>query len=226
MPEAGKGKGACFRTRTVREEANRRSVLWKTPRPDRLAILRNRVTKKAAKHFSALMALMALEVTGPIHAQNLSPGGPGLRNQPGAPDVPVPTRRTAEGPAFVKLYKEAFPQEAAAARAARVFNLLINHTTTLRAMATFMRTVITRNTAFDRFPAGDNGALSQNQLWEHGSSSRPRSLRRMSTGALVDRAVLPATAARSSTSSAATIPIRGWNRTSSTSDSTTIHCGP
>jgi cytochrome c peroxidase len=124
----------------------------------------NRVTKKAAKNFSALMALMALEVTGPIHAQNLSPGGPGLRNQPGAPDVPVPTRRTAEGPAFVKLYKEAFPQGAAAARAARDLNLLINHTTTLGAMATFMRTVITRNTAFDRFPAGDNGALSQNQL--------------------------------------------------------------
>jgi hypothetical protein len=151
-------RARCGRRRTAR------SVLWKTPRPVRLAILRNRVTKKAAKNFSALMALMALEVTGPIHAQNLSPGGPGLRNQPGAPDVPVPTRRTAEGPAFVKLYKEAFPQEAAAARAARDLNLLINHTTTLRAMATLMRTVIKRNTAFDRFPAGDNGALSQNQL--------------------------------------------------------------
>ena len=37
--------------------------------------------------------------------------------------------------------------------------LLVNDQTEFRAQATFLRTVVTRNTPFDRFLAGDNGAL-------------------------------------------------------------------
>src|SRR5882762_9923246 len=66
-------------------------------------------------------------------------------------------------PAFVKLFRDAFPEEAAQADAAGNMNLLINDNTVLRARATFMRTLVTRNTPFDKFLAGDNSALTANQ---------------------------------------------------------------
>ncbi len=66
-------------------------------------------------------------------------------------------------PAFVKLFQDAFPKEAAAAAAANDLTKLINDVTVLRATATFMRTVVTRNTPFDRFVAGDDRALTASQ---------------------------------------------------------------
>ena len=66
-------------------------------------------------------------------------------------------------PAFVKLFQDAFPKEAADAAAANDLTKLINDVTVLRATATFMRTVVTRNTPFDRFVAGDNRALTDSQ---------------------------------------------------------------
>ncbi len=66
-------------------------------------------------------------------------------------------------PAFVKLFQDAFPEEAAQAAAKKDLNLLINDITVLRATATFMRTVVTRNTPWDRFLAGDNSALTPAQ---------------------------------------------------------------
>ncbi len=62
-------------------------------------------------------------------------------------------------PAFVKLFEDAFPEEAAKNDP----DLLINDTTILRAMASFLRTVVTRNAPWDRFLAGDNGALTPRQ---------------------------------------------------------------
>jgi hypothetical protein len=63
--------------------------------------------------------------------------------------------------AFVQLFREAFPAEAAAA--GTDLPKLVNNDTVLRATATFMRTVVTRNTPFDKFLAGDNRALSDAQ---------------------------------------------------------------
>src|SRR5258708_5539163 len=68
-----------------------------------------------------------------------------------------------EIPAFVKLFREAFPEEAAQADAARNLSLLINDTTVLRATATFMRTLVTRNTPYDNFLAGNNDSLTAQQ---------------------------------------------------------------
>src|SRR5258705_11821953 len=65
--------------------------------------------------------------------------------------------------AFVKLFRDAFPAEAAQADAANNMDLLINDNTVLRARATFMRTLVTRNTPFDKFLAGDNNALTEGQ---------------------------------------------------------------
>lgn len=64
-------------------------------------------------------------------------------------------------PVFVKLFRDAFPREAAAA--GNDLTKLIDDQTVLRATATFMRTVVTRNTPFDRFVAGDGDALSPAQ---------------------------------------------------------------
>jgi Di-haem cytochrome c peroxidase len=66
-------------------------------------------------------------------------------------------------PAFVKLFRDAFPAEAA--RADRTGNLgeLINDQTVFRATATFLRTVVTRNTPFDKFLAGNDRALTPSQ---------------------------------------------------------------
>ncbi len=66
-------------------------------------------------------------------------------------------------PAFIKLFQDAFPTEAAAAAASNDMTLLVNDQTVLRATATFMRTVVTRNTPFDRFVAGDDNALTPAQ---------------------------------------------------------------
>ncbi len=66
-------------------------------------------------------------------------------------------------PAFVKLFRDAFPQEAAAADAAGDLNKLVNDVTVFRATATFLRTIVTRNTPFDRFIAGDDRALTPAQ---------------------------------------------------------------
>ena len=66
-------------------------------------------------------------------------------------------------PAFVKLFDDAFPEEAAQARAANDPTLLVNDDTILRATATFLRTIVTRDTPFDRFLAGDDGALTTSQ---------------------------------------------------------------
>jgi cytochrome c peroxidase len=66
-------------------------------------------------------------------------------------------------PAFVKLFRDAFPKEATDADNAKDLTFLVNDVTELRAQATFLRTVVTRNTPFDKFLAGDNGALTEAQ---------------------------------------------------------------
>ncbi len=71
----------------------------------------------------------------------------------------APVLRTI--PAFVKLFKDAFPQEAAADPGD--LTTLITDDTELRAQTAFLRTVVTRNTPFDRFVAGDNKALTPAQ---------------------------------------------------------------
>ena len=66
-------------------------------------------------------------------------------------------------PAYVKLFKDAFPAEAALAKTDHNMDDLINDQTVFRATATFLRTVVTRNTPFDRFLAGNNQALTASQ---------------------------------------------------------------
>src|SRR5882762_5092443 len=66
-------------------------------------------------------------------------------------------------PAFVKLFRDAFPEEAAQADAKGDLTLLVNDQTEFRATATFLRTVVTRNTPFDRYLAGDDSALTESQ---------------------------------------------------------------
>jgi Di-haem cytochrome c peroxidase len=66
-------------------------------------------------------------------------------------------------PAFVKLFQDAFPVEAAEAAASKDMTKLVNDVTEFRAQATFLRTVVTRNTPFDKFLAGDNHALTPAQ---------------------------------------------------------------
>jgi len=66
-------------------------------------------------------------------------------------------------PTYRKLFRDAFPEEAAQADAKGDLNLLINDITVLRATATFLRTTVTRDTPWDRFLAGENRALSADQ---------------------------------------------------------------
>jgi mono/diheme cytochrome c family protein len=66
-------------------------------------------------------------------------------------------------PAFLKLFEDAFPEEARKARDASDLTVLVNDDTILRATATFLRTMVTRNTPFDRFIAGDDRALTASQ---------------------------------------------------------------
>jgi cytochrome c peroxidase len=61
-------------------------------------------------------------------------------------------------PAFVKLFQDAFPDLADGD-----LTRLVNDETEFRAQATFLRTVVTRNTPFDRFLAGDDHALTASQ---------------------------------------------------------------
>ena len=67
-------------------------------------------------------------------------------------------------PAFVKLFRDAYPVEAAEADAQNDQTLLVNDQTVFRALATFMRTIVTRNTPFDKFLAGNNSALTPREL--------------------------------------------------------------
>jgi cytochrome c peroxidase len=64
---------------------------------------------------------------------------------------------------YQKLFRDAFPEEAAQADAAGDLNLLINDMNVFRATATFLRTTVTRDTHWDRFLAGDNRALTPAQ---------------------------------------------------------------
>jgi len=64
---------------------------------------------------------------------------------------------------YRKLFRDAFPEEAAQADAAGDINLLINDMSVFRATATFLRTTVTRDTPWDRFLSGDNGALTKGQ---------------------------------------------------------------
>ena len=66
-------------------------------------------------------------------------------------------------PAFVELFRDAFPEEAAQADVEDDLKLLVNDVTVLRATASFLRTVVTRDTPWDRFLAGDNRALTPKQ---------------------------------------------------------------
>lgn len=73
-------------------------------------------------------------------------------------------------PAYRKLFREAFPQEAALApnclpesAPPGSCDALINDITVFRATATFLRTTVTRDTPWDRFLAGDNRALTRAQ---------------------------------------------------------------
>ena len=64
---------------------------------------------------------------------------------------------------YVKLFRDAFPEEARQADAAGNLDLLINDLTVVRATATFLRTTVTRDTPWDRFLAGDNASLTTAQ---------------------------------------------------------------
>jgi cytochrome c peroxidase len=69
-------------------------------------------------------------------------------------------------PAFVELFRQAFPEEAEAYDTCKraepqkpcqeQLNELVNDETVLRATATFLRTTVTRDTPFDRFLDGEN----------------------------------------------------------------------
>jgi hypothetical protein len=75
-------------------------------------------------------------------------------------------------PAFIELFKQAFPEEAQDYVACRTtspgaacqaeLDTLVNDQTVLRATATFLRTTVTRDTPFDHFLAGDD-ALTPRQ---------------------------------------------------------------
>ncbi len=64
----------------------------------------------------------------------------------------------------MKLFRDAFPTEAAQADAGNDLTLLVNDQTVFRATATFLRTIVTRNTPFDKFLAGDGHARTPRQL--------------------------------------------------------------
>jgi cytochrome c peroxidase len=67
-------------------------------------------------------------------------------------------------PSYIKLFRDAFPQEAAQYAASGNLDDLINDDTVERAVAAFLRTVVTRNTQWDKFLAGDDAALTPQQL--------------------------------------------------------------
>ncbi len=65
---------------------------------------------------------------------------------------------------YLKLFQDAFPVEAADFARSGNLDDLINDDTIERAVATFLRTVVTRNTPWDRFLAGDARALTKAQI--------------------------------------------------------------
>jgi mono/diheme cytochrome c family protein len=67
-------------------------------------------------------------------------------------------------PAFVQAFREAFPSEAQQADQAGDISILINDFNVARATATFLRTVVTRDTPYDKFLAGNDTALTPAQL--------------------------------------------------------------
>jgi cytochrome c peroxidase len=67
-------------------------------------------------------------------------------------------------PAFVQAFREAFPEEAELSDLSGDLDDLVNEFTVARATATFLRTVVTRDTPYDRFLAGDDEALTPAQL--------------------------------------------------------------
>ncbi|MCB9855080.1 MAG: hypothetical protein H6818_05280 [Phycisphaerales bacterium] len=67
-------------------------------------------------------------------------------------------------PAYRELFTRAFPDEAAISDLSGNWDDLINDDTIGRAIAAFLRTVITRNTPFDKFLNGDDSALTDAQL--------------------------------------------------------------
>jgi hypothetical protein len=74
-------------------------------------------------------------------------------------------------PAFIELFQQAFPDEAQGYAACKKadpsaacqeeLNKLVNDETVVRATATFLRTAVTRDTAFDRFLAGENSLTAR-----------------------------------------------------------------
>jgi hypothetical protein len=74
-------------------------------------------------------------------------------------------------PAFIELFKQAFPEEAEGYEACKKADPsavcqeqlagLVNDETVLRATATFLRTTVTRNTPFDHFLAGDDALTAR-----------------------------------------------------------------
>lgn len=76
------------------------------------------------------------------------------------------TQKTAlqQLPVYVKLFQDAFPEEAARFAESHNPDDLINDVTIARAVATFLRTVVTRNTPWDKFLAGDDQALTARQI--------------------------------------------------------------
>lgn len=69
-----------------------------------------------------------------------------------------------EVPAYMRLFKEAFPEDFAAYEASKNPDDLCNDDLIQRAMAAFLRSVVTRNTPYDKFLAGDDTALTDSQL--------------------------------------------------------------
>lgn len=96
-----------------------------------------------------------------------------LDDDPSRPGQPVRFQSAVleKIPVYRKLFRDAFPAEAVSAPgcvpqsapAPGACDALINNLTVVRATATFMRTVVTRDTPWDHFLAGDNRALTSKQ---------------------------------------------------------------
>jgi cytochrome c peroxidase len=69
-----------------------------------------------------------------------------------------------ENAVYRQLFADAFPEEYAVYLQSGELNDCINEITVIRAVAAFLRTVITRDTPWDRFLAGDDAALTERQL--------------------------------------------------------------
>ena len=68
-----------------------------------------------------------------------------------------------ENSVYVRLFEHAYPDEHLRAQESGNLDDLINLDTQVRAIAAFLRTVITRNTPWDRFLAGDDLALTPSE---------------------------------------------------------------